>query len=63
MLQRLCSQDYRALAQAAATLPSVALLGRPWSPMALSTWMLPAGLLAGGTWLAFAARRRLGVAA
>ena len=63
MLQRLCSQDYRALAQAAATLPSVALLGRPWSPMALSTWMLPTGLLAGGTWLAFAARRRLGVAA
>jgi len=58
MLQRLCSQDYRSLAQSAITLPSVALLGRPWSPMAVSTWLVPAGLLASGSWLALAARRR-----
>jgi len=62
MLQRLCSQDYRALAQAAAELPAVRLLERPWSPTALSTWMLPAGLLACGTVLAVVARRRVGSA-
>jgi branched-chain amino acid transport system permease protein len=59
MLQRLCSQDYRALAPGAATLPPVSLFGRPWPPAALSTWAMPAGLLAGGTLLALAARRRL----
>ncbi|HEX3140035.1 MAG TPA: branched-chain amino acid ABC transporter permease [Rhizobacter sp.] len=63
MLQRLCSQDYRSLAQSAITLPSVALLGRLWSPMAVSTWLVPVGLLAGGSVLALAARRRAGVQA
>ncbi len=62
MLQRLCSQDYRALAQAAAALPSVQVLGRPWSPTAASTWMLPLVLLVGGSVLAVLARRRIGVA-
>jgi branched-chain amino acid transport system permease protein len=61
MLQRLCSQDYRALAQSALTLPSVALLGRPWSPIAASTWLVPLGLLASGSLLALAARRRAGL--
>lgn len=61
MLQRLCSQDYRALARAASELPAITLFARAWSPTALSTWTLPAGSLAGGTLLAFAARRRLGV--
>jgi len=63
MLQRLCSQDYRALAQAAAALPAIPLLGRAWPPAALSTWLLPAALVAGGALLAVAARRRLGGAA
>jgi branched-chain amino acid transport system permease protein len=63
LLQRLCSQDYRALAQAAAELPAVTLLGRPWSPTSVSTWMLPASLLACGTVLVFIARRRFGSAA
>jgi branched-chain amino acid transport system permease protein len=60
MLQRLCSQDYRALAQAAAEWPAIPLLGRPWPPAAVSTWVLPAGLLACGGLLAVAARRRFG---
>lgn len=59
MLQRLCSQDYRALAQAADPLPAIPLLGRAWPPGAVSTWLLPGGLLMGGGLLAFAARRRL----
>ena len=59
MLQRLFSQDYRALASAATTLPRVSVFGRPWSPAALSTWVLPAVLFAGGALLALAARRRL----
>ena len=59
MLQRLFSQDYRALAAAAALVPPVSLFGRPWPPVSLSTWMLPAALLAGGVLLALAARRRL----
>ena len=41
----------------------VALFGHPWPPTALFTWALPAGLLAGGTWLALSARRRLGTPA
>jgi len=63
MLQRLCSQDYRALARAAATLPPVSLFGRAWPPAAVSTWAVPAGLLVGGILLALAARRRLAVPA
>jgi branched-chain amino acid transport system permease protein len=63
MLQRLCSQDYRALAQAAAQWPAVRVLGRPWLPAAPSTWLLPAGLLAGGGLLMLVARRRVGAAA
>jgi branched-chain amino acid transport system permease protein len=59
MLQRLCSQDYRALAPLSTALPPVSLFGRAWPPAALFTWALPAGLLAGGTVLALAARRRL----
>jgi len=63
MLQRLCSHDYRALAQAAAGWPAIPLLGRPWSPAAASTWLLPAALLACGGVLTVAARRRFGSAA
>jgi branched-chain amino acid transport system permease protein len=63
MLQRLFSQDYRALAQAAATSPPITLFGRPWVPVALSTWLPPIVVLAGGVLLALAARRRLAVPA
>lgn len=63
LLQRLCSHDYRALAQAAAGWPAIPLLGRPWSPTAASTWLLPAALLACGGLLAAGARRRFGSAA
>jgi branched-chain amino acid transport system permease protein len=59
MLQRLFSEDYRTLAHTASALPPVALFGRPWSPTALLTWALPAGLLTGGAVLALSARRRL----
>jgi branched-chain amino acid transport system permease protein len=60
ILQRLFSQDYRALAGAAATLPPVQLLGRSWQPAALSTWMVPAALAGAGAGLLYAARHRLG---
>jgi len=60
MLQRLCSQDYRAMAQAAAKLPTIALFGRAWSPGSVLTWALPVALLVLGAVLALAARRRLG---
>jgi len=58
ILQRLFSQDYRALAGAAATLPPVQLLGRSWQPAALATWMVPAALAGVGAGLLYAARRR-----
>ena len=63
MLQRLCSQDYRAMAQAAAELPVIALFGRAWSPSAVTTWAVPVALLVIGTLLALAARRRSGASA
>jgi branched-chain amino acid transport system permease protein len=59
MLQRLCSQDYRALAHTSAGLAPIPLFGRPWSPVALSTWLLPLALSAGGVVLGRWARRRL----
>lgn len=48
LLQRLCSQDYRALAQMGGSLPPIPLFGRAWAPDALATWLVPAGLLAAG---------------
>ncbi|KQP17841.1 branched-chain amino acid ABC transporter permease [Pseudorhodoferax sp. Leaf267] len=58
LLQRIFSQDYRALAAAnpAATWPAVSLAGREWLPAAVSTWLVPASLLAGGALLAWAVR-------
>ncbi|MBX3619476.1 MAG: branched-chain amino acid ABC transporter permease [Rhizobacter sp.] len=58
MLQRLCSQDYRALAATAATLPPIALFGHSWAPGALATWLVPAGLAAVGAVCGLLARRR-----
>jgi branched-chain amino acid transport system permease protein len=59
MLQRLFSQDYRSLARAAGSLPDIALFKRSWPPAALSTWLVPAGLLSSGALLAWLARARL----
>jgi len=57
LLQRLCSQDYRALARAAATWPPVTMFGRSWTATGLATWAWPVVLLAsGGALLAFARR-------
>jgi hypothetical protein len=36
----------------------VALFGRPWLPGALSTWLVPLGLLGAGVAVTFAARAR-----
>jgi branched-chain amino acid transport system permease protein len=58
-VQRLCSQDYRALAAAAAQMPPINLFGRDWLPTAAATWLVPAVLLAGGALLAHAAWRRV----
>ena len=60
MLQRVFSQDYRALAAAtpATPWPAVRLFGRSWSPMAAATWLVPISLLAVGGFLAFLARRQ-----
>lgn len=58
LLQRLCSQDYRALARAAAGWPPVTMFGQSWAAAGLATWIWPLGLLAGGgSLLAFAQRR------
>jgi branched-chain amino acid transport system permease protein len=59
LLQRLFSQDYRALAgaNAGAPWPPIPLFGRAWSPTALATWLVPAVLLAAGAALVVAARR------
>jgi len=61
LLQRMFSQDYRALASAnaAAPWPPITLLGHAWLPAAAVTWLVPAGLLAGGGVLLLAVRRRL----
>ena len=59
LLQRLFSQDYRSLARMSGSAPTIALLGRAWSPTSMSTWLLPLGLLAAGTASAWLTRRRL----
>ncbi len=59
ILQRFFSQDYRALAQAAATWPPIRLFGLPWSPAAFSTWAPPIAALAVGLLLTWMARRRM----
>jgi len=58
LLQRIFSQDYRALAAASASgaWPPVSLGGARWSPGSLSTWAVPAGLFAAGGLLAWGAR-------
>jgi branched-chain amino acid transport system permease protein len=60
LLQRLCSQDYRALARAAASgWPPVTMFGRSWAAAGLATWIWPLALLSGGGALLAFARRHL----
>jgi branched-chain amino acid transport system permease protein len=59
MLQRLCSQDYRALAAVGTGWPPIALFGRSWAPASLSTWLVPVALLAAAGGMGWAARRCL----
>jgi branched-chain amino acid transport system permease protein len=59
LLQRMFSQDYRALASAAQRWPSISLFGRQWSPTSPATWLLPGVSIGVGAVLMFLARRRL----
>jgi branched-chain amino acid transport system permease protein len=61
LLQRVFSQDYRAMARTAAalSLPPVAILGRAWLPGSLVTWIVPAASLIAGAALAWFARARI----
>jgi len=60
LLQRLCSQDYRALAATAGAWPPVTMFGRSWAAASAATWAWPAGLLlTGGALMAFARTRLL----
>jgi branched-chain amino acid transport system permease protein len=51
LLQRLCSQDYRALARMGEAWPAVKLFGRDWAPSAPGTWAAVLLPLAGGAGL------------
>ncbi|WP_411884381.1 branched-chain amino acid ABC transporter permease [Polaromonas sp. YR568] len=61
LLQRMFSQDYRAMAGAnpSAPWPPIALFGRAWPPSAVLTWLVPALLLALGGSLVLGVRRWL----
>lgn len=65
LLQRVFSQDYRALASANAAVPwpPVTLFGRAWAPDALWTWALPGLLLAAGLGALWCVRSMLGALA
>jgi branched-chain amino acid transport system permease protein len=61
MLQRVFSQDYRAMAKLAAggAWPPVTLLARAWSPTAVMTWAVPVVLIGAGALLAWFGQRKL----
>jgi branched-chain amino acid transport system permease protein len=61
MLQRVFSQDYRAMAKLAAggAWPPVTLLARAWSPTAVVTWAVPVMLIGAGALLAWFGQRKL----
>ncbi len=61
LLQRVFSQDYRALAgqNPLAAWPPVPLFGRSWPPSSALTWALPLALLASGAGLVALVRRML----
>ena len=60
MLDRLFSQDYRALAVASAggDLPALVFLGRTWLPGSITTWLPPLLAIAVGCLFVWLARRR-----
>ncbi|RJG03926.1 branched-chain amino acid ABC transporter permease [Noviherbaspirillum sedimenti] len=60
-LQRLFSQEYRAIANlsAGAAMPPIPLFGQTWSPASLTTWFVPAALLVVGGIFAYFSRQRL----
>lgn len=62
LLQRLFSQDYRALVQLSPgkPWPDIPLFDLAWQPRALLTWLVPLVLLAGGALCLWGARKRLG---
>jgi branched-chain amino acid transport system permease protein len=51
-LQRMFSQDYRALALAnpAVPWPAITLFGRPWFPGGVTTWLMPILIFFAGCW-------------
>jgi len=59
LLQRLFSQDYRVLANAARLWPPISLFGYQWSPTSSATWLLPAASIVGGAACVLFARRML----
>jgi branched-chain amino acid transport system permease protein len=61
LLQRMFSQDYRALANAssAGAWPPIVLFGHAWPPSGVRTWVVPALLLALGGALVLVVRRWL----
>jgi len=59
LLQRLFSQDYRALASAARPWPPIPLFGRQWSPVSPETWLLPVVSIGVGAACVFLARHVL----
>jgi branched-chain amino acid transport system permease protein len=60
MLQRVFSQDYRAMAamHPGAALPPVPLFGRNWAPTSATTWFVPLVLLLVGSAFAWLGRQR-----
>lgn len=61
LLQRVFSQDYRALARLdpGNPWPPVTLLSRAWSPASVATWAIPGVLIGAGALLAWIGRRSL----
>ncbi|MBS0454115.1 MAG: branched-chain amino acid ABC transporter permease [Proteobacteria bacterium] len=57
LLQRLFSQDYRSLARMSGVSPPVALFGRTWAATALTTWIVPTGLMVAGALMTVGAKR------
>jgi branched-chain amino acid transport system permease protein len=45
LLQRVFSRDYQSLLQTGSAWPSTRLFGHDWLPGAVTTWLLPAGLI------------------
>jgi len=59
LLQRVFSQDYRALASAAQSWPHLSLFGRQWSPASAATWLWPVASIGVGAAFVFLARHTL----